>query len=152
MTTPTKPETAATASEEFLKQNSGQASSRTAEYITVPNAREYAKMCVNEIALKISLTDREIGKIVGDLWVDESIKNQEELGKAIRSQLLPILSSREQEVERLKEALKNLLKESEDLMDFCIDRKYLNTEDLTDGQKLFNEATKSARTALTNTK
>jgi hypothetical protein len=51
---------------------------------------------------------------------------------------------------QLSEALTNLQKEAEDLMEFCIDRKYLDNEDLTDGQLLFDEAVFKSKEALTN--
>ena len=48
------------------------------------------------------------------------------------------------EVEILKSALREMVKESEDLMDYCIDRKHLYIDDETDGQKSFALAKQQA--------
>lgn len=48
----------------------------------------------------------------------------------------------------LLKGIENLKKEAEDLMDFCIDRKYLDLEDETDGQVSFNKAILKAKSLL----
>lgn len=59
------------------------------------------------------------------------------------------LDTAESELKQAKEALSELSKEAEDLMDFCIDRKYLDNEDKTDGQILFDTALIKAKKLLT---
>jgi len=49
-----------------------------------------------------------------------------------------------------KEIIQKFLNEACDLMDFCIDRKYLDDEDLTDGQKSFEEAKQNLIKLLQN--
>jgi hypothetical protein len=46
------------------------------------------------------------------------------------------------------EQIRTLAKEANDLMEFCIDRKYLDNEDLTDGQISFNQALENIRNLI----
>lgn len=94
-----------------------------------------------------------------DGWHKEADKLQQENEQLTRDlkasqstadQLAQHLDFKMKEIEQLKKALVGLAKESEDLMDFCIDRKYLDNEDKTDGQILFDEALNAAKELLTN--
>jgi hypothetical protein len=62
------------------------------------------------------------------------------------------LSKNDDKVSHLLEVLREVTKTSEDLMEHCIDRNYLDAEDLTDGQKEWNSAIKKAHDILQNDK
>jgi hypothetical protein len=66
-----------------------------------------------------------------------------ELEKICENDLF-LLYERQIQIQRLRDALKELTNEASDLMDFCIDRGHLDNEDLTDGQKLFELALNNA--------
>lgn len=57
----------------------------------------------------------------------------------------------ELQVKELRDALTDMLKEADDLMDFCIDREYLDPlDDSIEGIKSFNESKQKAILALKN--
>ena len=58
---------------------------------------------------------------------------------------LQVKSHLEKHKEEAKKVITDLGNEAYDLMEFCIDRGYLDNEDLTDGQKLFNKAMKASK-------
>lgn len=67
--------------------------------------------------------------------------------KRLEDTLNELISVKESNT-KLVEALEELKKEAEDLMDFCIDRGYLDNEDLTGWQIAFDSAMKKSHDAL----